>query len=110
MWTNRALEVAREAKAAADRTEIGLTRTQTLLESHVDSCGKLAEALRRDLADREARAQEWRVSLGARLDAQDELLTKRMDSQQKLIWQATTGLVLILLTVVGFFVQHLKIF
>lgn len=98
-WNGRALAMATEARNVADRTERALTRTTTLLEAHVEGCGKSAQALRDDLQNRERHDQEWRAGLGKRLDAQDRLM-----------WGAVIGVVMLLLGVVSFFLEHSGMF
>ena len=83
-----------------------LTRTETVLEEHIKSCGKSAEQLRLDLAQREQRSQEWRAGLGEDI-AQ---ITRRFDSQDNQMRRIFIGVIGVLLAVVGFLIEHAGIF
>jgi hypothetical protein len=104
IWNRQnAMEVARAANDRAREAEAKSEVTLVRLEAHMAECSKNWQRLDENLTRREETARtdqlEWRVTLGHRLDRQDR------------IQQTVAGaLILMLLSIISFFVVHSGVF
>lgn len=98
VWRNTS-ELAQQALNKAIETERTLSMLATTLDSHIKYCTSAAMENRR-------REDEWRTGLGQRLDQQD----RRAASQTRIMLAIAGGVVMVLLTTIGFLVAHLPLF
>lgn len=101
MWGNgaAAMALARQALAEAGEAKTLSTVLVTKLEGHLVACGRNNELQNAAQIARDLDSREWRLGLGKRLDRQD-----------KLMWSALVGVLLIAFTVIGFLVEHSGLF
>ena len=92
-------DLALEAFNKAIEAERNISMLATTLDSHIKYCTSFATESRR-------RDDEWRVGLGIRLDQQD----RRAANQSRLLATVAGGVVMVLLTIIGFLVAHLPLF
>jgi hypothetical protein len=101
MWGHEsaAMALARQASDKADEAKTLSAVLLAKLTDHVEGCGKNWDKLERVLANTKTDGDEWRAGLGRRLDRQD-----------KLMWSALVGVLGLAFAVIGFLVEHSKLF
>jgi hypothetical protein len=94
-----AMALAQDAKESAVRVELLAAALSVELRSHVAECSRSWAQMDANFVraerDRQADLREWRDSLGKRLDRQD-----------KVQWSALVGVVVMLLSVLAYFMEH----
>ena len=94
-----AMARANEAYKKAEALELLMARAVTVIETHSTSCDKFRESLEKATTANREELIEWRRGVGVRFDSQD--------NQMRRIFIGVIG---VLLTVVGYLLDHFGVF
>ena len=95
--------------AAMELAKEAIRRAEVITIAQATVAAEFRE-VREALKERQANEQEWRESLGKRLDKQDEEAEERVGKISTLLYSGLGFLVLMLLGIIGFFLERLPIF